>query len=130
WSAQALRPKALCKAGSERRRGVISQRPCAPARIGMKAAVRLLVGGYFPGFWAIFTLSRTRPNRSIWRRCRPRARRLAAGEKCRVASKLINCVMVMNLLRLDMMSHQSVGSSLPVVHVRSVEHAALNWGQI
>src|SRR5438128_2169000 len=63
-------------------------------------ASALSSGAYFTVFCAIFTVSRTGPNRSIWRRCTPRAAKLAAGEKCRVASELVHCAMVMNLLWL------------------------------
>lgn len=49
-SAQPLLPKARCKVGSLRSRVSISDKPCAPARMVIKASINFCTGEYLTVF--------------------------------------------------------------------------------
>src|SRR6266852_8988681 len=80
-SAQLWRPKAACKPGSDRRRLLISTKPCAPAKTAIKASDNFCTGVWVMVFWPIWTRSRTGPNRCSPCSRTPRAANVARGEK-------------------------------------------------
>src|SRR6266404_9651416 len=96
-SAQPWRPKAACKPGSDRRRLLISTKPCAPARIAIKASYNFCTGVWVIVFWPIWTWSRTGPNRLSPCSRMPRAARVARGEKRYDRDGVVVLLMVMVL---------------------------------
>src|SRR6266702_3721465 len=96
-SAQPCRPKAACMPGSDRRRLLISTKPCAPARIAIKASYNFCTGVWVIVFWPIWTWSRTGPNRLSPCSRMPRAARVARGEKRYDRDGVVVLLMVMVL---------------------------------